>query len=619
MEDGGYIFISHSHKDIKQVRELRNYMEAEGFDPLCFYLKCLTDEDEIDGLIKREIDSRDWFVYVDSPNARQSKWVKKERMYIESQQDHHNKIVTIDLTTKIRLEEFSRKLLNSMRVYLMHSDTDIETAIKLRDKLVKDDYKVFLMDLNNADLEGSIKECSETGCLALMVSPKSAKEIAGILESYSSNERIFVVLLFLYNSPKGKQNLKRKATRSFDSLKAHEYPWVNMNRWPSTIQLDRAVERIEELLISKYNETEDKKKLETNFERLREIYSGELLVYGGNTDVQSAEEDAVIPEVKVADLTGKEIVVRDETTCYKLPDFVVAHKQELMQAHAGSSVYDNVNIRVKNWYWENNTFVIETQRTTYFNSLLTNRAMDFHLADGTTVRKALEPGKRLKPLEKSLLSNHLGFNGMIESSDGWFFFILRKGKVSIEKRSYGNSIQASMKAKYALDSETGAFNVQGIYKAIKKEIEDEIGIGDESFLTKKELEAESKCQPVITCAYRELVEGGKPQLFFYYKSVLSRTRIVECFTKRVSTTKKEQKNEPEREGIIRTVLTDGERMVWVKKETLLDENNTHVFLDRIETIEYDENGDCRRVTLPVYPGPAACVVFLKDYLLSNTL
>ena len=41
-ENGGYVFISHSHKDIEKVRILRNVMEENGFEPLCFFLKCLT-------------------------------------------------------------------------------------------------------------------------------------------------------------------------------------------------------------------------------------------------------------------------------------------------------------------------------------------------------------------------------------------------------------------------------------------------------------------------------------------------------------------------------------------------------------------------------------------------
>ena len=72
---GGYIFLSHSREDIEKVREIRNSLEEEGFEPLCFYLKCLTDDSEIEDLIKREIDAREWFVFANSENSRKSRWV----------------------------------------------------------------------------------------------------------------------------------------------------------------------------------------------------------------------------------------------------------------------------------------------------------------------------------------------------------------------------------------------------------------------------------------------------------------------------------------------------------------------------------------------------------------
>ena len=81
--EGGYVFISHAHKDIGAIRKIRNYLEDNGLEPICFYLRCLSDNDEILDLIKREIDAREWFLLVDSENARQSKWVKTEVEYIK--------------------------------------------------------------------------------------------------------------------------------------------------------------------------------------------------------------------------------------------------------------------------------------------------------------------------------------------------------------------------------------------------------------------------------------------------------------------------------------------------------------------------------------------------------
>ena len=57
---------------------------------LMFYLKCLSDENEIEELIKREIDEREWFIYADSQNARASRWVQTEREYIETLGDSDN-------------------------------------------------------------------------------------------------------------------------------------------------------------------------------------------------------------------------------------------------------------------------------------------------------------------------------------------------------------------------------------------------------------------------------------------------------------------------------------------------------------------------------------------------
>ena len=84
--EGGFVFVSHSHADIAQVRQLRNALEQAGFEPLCFYLKCMDkcEEDpalreELRSLLLREIDAREWFVYVNSKHSENSSWVQYER------------------------------------------------------------------------------------------------------------------------------------------------------------------------------------------------------------------------------------------------------------------------------------------------------------------------------------------------------------------------------------------------------------------------------------------------------------------------------------------------------------------------------------------------------------
>jgi hypothetical protein len=63
-----WVFLSHSNKDYDRVKEVRNMLESMSFRPIMFYLLCLSDNDEVDNLIKREIDARTRFIYCDSEN-----------------------------------------------------------------------------------------------------------------------------------------------------------------------------------------------------------------------------------------------------------------------------------------------------------------------------------------------------------------------------------------------------------------------------------------------------------------------------------------------------------------------------------------------------------------------
>lgn len=79
-----WVFISHSTKDFDKVRIVRNALEEEGFRPILFYLKCISDDEEINSLLKREIDARNRFILCDSVNAQESKYVQSEVEYIRS-------------------------------------------------------------------------------------------------------------------------------------------------------------------------------------------------------------------------------------------------------------------------------------------------------------------------------------------------------------------------------------------------------------------------------------------------------------------------------------------------------------------------------------------------------
>lgn len=164
-----------------------------------------------------------------------------------------------------------------------------------------------------------------------------------------------------------------------------------------------------------------------------------------------------------------------------------------------------------------------------------------------TVRELFEYGPYLHSLEESKLSNHIGFNGFVESSDGDIVFVKRSNNLSVGKGTYGNSVGASLKAKYALDA-SGQFSEQGLLNGILCEIVDELKIPIdcvETFSTHN-----------IIAAYRDIVEGGKPQLLFYARTTWTKEQIEQHFLSERKKSKKVRES---------ALLEDGDELVWIPR------------------------------------------------------
>lgn len=170
-ENNGYIFISHSHKDKKAVHEIRNYLEAYNFDALCFFLKCLNDDsEELTSLIKREIDAREWFLYVDSENARNAKWVKKELDYIRSKPNR--RILKVDLENKARVENVLNLMLHNLRIFVTYAHSDHVIAKRICDKLREKGYFILLDEGTDYtyDVTKDINPAAKSGCVLALIS-----------------------------------------------------------------------------------------------------------------------------------------------------------------------------------------------------------------------------------------------------------------------------------------------------------------------------------------------------------------------------------------------------------------------------------------------------------------
>ena len=183
---GGSVFISHSHNDLPKVRLIRNKLEEKGFDPLCFYMQCLTDEDEIEGLLQNEIDARDWFAFVDSENSRASAWVKKERDYILNVRDKRVLFYSLEDSSP---EDIADQIMDNMTVYVCYSERDREYGRLVAEKLSGMELRVYDRCGDDADLddvlseenmrrtEEAIKDAAKHGCFLYIMTDRSKQAL----------------------------------------------------------------------------------------------------------------------------------------------------------------------------------------------------------------------------------------------------------------------------------------------------------------------------------------------------------------------------------------------------------------------------------------------------------
>ncbi|MGH9970766.1 MAG: toll/interleukin-1 receptor domain-containing protein [Pyrinomonadaceae bacterium] len=178
--EGAWIFLSHSTKDWNEVRKVRNLLEEKGHRPLLFFLKCLTDESEVDGLIKREIEARTWFLLCDSENARTSKWVQNEVAYIKGLEGKVYEAIDLSDAVETQVQRINN-LCKRATVFLSYSREDRPFAERLRNFLINNDYNVWietaLVPGSNwqQEIVRAIDEAVERGFVLVLLSPSSVR------------------------------------------------------------------------------------------------------------------------------------------------------------------------------------------------------------------------------------------------------------------------------------------------------------------------------------------------------------------------------------------------------------------------------------------------------------
>ena len=144
-----WLFVSHSHKDLDTVRFVRNILEEYRFNPLLFYLKCIDDDDELDSLIKREIDSRPYFLLCNSKNARNSRWVKEEVEYITKT---GRLFRTVDISgSEADIRRNIAELKRDITITVFFDDSELYHAVLILERLGKYDFSLQAFPLTPVD------------------------------------------------------------------------------------------------------------------------------------------------------------------------------------------------------------------------------------------------------------------------------------------------------------------------------------------------------------------------------------------------------------------------------------------------------------------------------------
>lgn len=220
------------------------------------------------------------------------------------------------------------------------------------------------------------------------------------------------------------------------------------------------------------------------------------------------------------------VVFRDTDVMRELPDFVRENAAALLAAHGGSSISNNVTIRLKKAGYDEQKreLVLDTERSLYFYMLVTNRCMDYSISDTMTLREVYEFNDKVSPLEESKLGNQIGINGLVFTSDGYLLIEKRGKKKTTWKGKLAQPISLALKEKDILpnggliDGSPEAANdaFRGIiFQTLRKNygIDENMiaGIGTDGSVKNGAFDLKDSFLGLA----RDLIEGGKPNMYFY--------------------------------------------------------------------------------------------------------
>ena len=234
--------------------------------------------------------------------------------------------------------------------------------------------------------------------------------------------------------------------------------------------------------------------------------------------------------------SGKTTVrFEDEPKEHQLPSFVITHADELLQAHKSSAKNNSNTIRLNDFDYNKETdeMVLKTGRSTYYHMLITNRCMDYRFANGMSIREVYEYDKEICPLDRSKFGNQIGINGLVVTADNYILVEKRDRKKITWKNKFAQSISLAMKVddmkihRWDELKNTPEVLQEKVSEIIQKTVQSNFGL-----LPVDDYE-EFKMSHNFLGLARDLLEGGKPNLYFFLRTKHNAAKLLEIMERNV--------------------------------------------------------------------------------------
>lgn len=226
------------------------------------------------------------------------------------------------------------------------------------------------------------------------------------------------------------------------------------------------------------------------------------------------------PLLQMNKYSATHVRVEDEPAAFfQLDPFIKLHCGTLLEAHSTSKTLDSVTVRLADFdpatEANGQTATIHCMRSSYMAHLLTNRALDYLIDGSLSIRKLYENDAKLRPLRRSMLSNHFGVNALIflrkdDQEDGWLLMPHRRNDATVAK----NSVTASLATRLKMDNKT--FFPHGYADKMTADYMSGQCVADglaEAMWVEKDW-LKDKVRVDFLGLSRDIYEGGKPTLFY---------------------------------------------------------------------------------------------------------